>query len=56
MFFSCNFILLFLSLSDTHMYCLDPPLEEIPDDDWYCPLCKNDESEIIGKGQMVKYG
>merc|ERR1712223_2272443 len=40
----------------THMYCLDPPLEEIPDDDWYCPLCKNDESEIVGKGQMVKYG
>ena len=39
----------------THMYCLDPPLEEIPDDDWYCPLCKNDESEIVGKGQMVKY-
>lgn len=40
----------------THMYCLDPPLEEIPDDDWYCPLCKNDESEIVGKGEMVKYG
>ena len=38
------------------MYCLDPPLEAIPDDDWYCPLCKNDESEIVGKGQMVKYG
>ena len=30
-----------------HIYCLDPPLETIPDDDeWYCPLCKNDASEV----------
>jgi E3 ubiquitin-protein ligase UHRF1 len=29
------------------MKCLDPPLESIPDDDWYCPDCKNDASEIV---------
>ena len=30
-----------------HIYCLDPPLETIPDDDeWYCSLCKNDASEV----------
>ena len=24
----------------THMRCLDPPLEEVPEDDFYCPHCK----------------
>ena len=43
----CNYV--------THMFCLDPPLDTIPEDDWYCPLCKNDDSEIVGKGQRVKY-
>ncbi|KAK3723807.1 hypothetical protein QZH41_019484, partial [Actinostola sp. cb2023] len=38
-----------------HIYCLDPPLEEIPDvDDWYCPLCKNDASEIINAGEKLR--
>ncbi|EEB08480.1 Lid2 complex subunit [Schizosaccharomyces japonicus yFS275] len=23
-----------------HIYCLDPPLSSIPEDDWYCPICK----------------
>ncbi len=31
----------------THMDCLNPPLDEIPTDDWYCPDCKNDSSEIV---------
>lgn len=31
----------------THMGCLDPPLDTIPEDDWYCPDCKNDASEIV---------
>ena len=22
-----------------HMSCLQPPLKEVPDDDWYCPQC-----------------
>lgn len=22
-----------------HTYCLEPPLEGIPEEDWYCPEC-----------------
>ena len=22
-----------------HLFCLDPPLDEVPSDDWYCPKC-----------------
>jgi hypothetical protein len=32
--------------SQYHIYCLDPPLTEIPTDDhWYCPECKNVEMD-----------
>lgn len=38
-----------------HIYCLVPPLEKIPDDDeWYCPLCKNDTTEIIHAGEKLR--
>ncbi|TRY62677.1 hypothetical protein TCAL_02058 [Tigriopus californicus] len=37
-----------------HIFCLDPPLETIPDGDWYCPECKNDESEIVAPGAKLK--
>ena len=37
-----------------HIYCLDPPLEAVPEDDWYCPVCKNNEDEIVRPGQMLK--
>jgi len=31
-----------------HLACLNPPLAAIPDEDyWYCPECKNDDSEIV---------
>ena len=30
-----------------HLGCLAPPLVIVPEDDWYCPKCKNDENEII---------
>ena len=23
-----------------HLACVDPPLEEVPDDDWLCSVCK----------------
>ncbi|TSL04215.1 E3 ubiquitin-protein ligase UHRF2 [Bagarius yarrelli] len=30
-----------------HLYCLNPPLSTIPEDeDWYCPTCKNDTTEV----------
>lgn len=38
----------------THMDCLDPPLDKIPEEDFYCPWCKNDENEIVKAGQKVR--
>ncbi|KAH0625848.1 hypothetical protein JD844_034179 [Phrynosoma platyrhinos] len=38
-----------------HIYCLDPPLNRIPDDeDWYCPECRNDTSEVVLAGEKLK--
>uniref|UniRef100_A0A671YE70 E3 ubiquitin-protein ligase UHRF n=1 Tax=Sparus aurata TaxID=8175 RepID=A0A671YE70_SPAAU len=38
-----------------HIYCLNPPLATIPDDeDWYCPTCKNDTSEVVKAGEKLK--
>ncbi|KAM3876053.1 E3 ubiquitin-protein ligase UHRF1 [Diretmus argenteus] len=38
-----------------HTYCLDPPLTSIPDDeDWYCPGCRNDVSEVVLAGEKLK--
>lgn len=38
-----------------HIYCLSPPLEKIPEDDeWYCPLCKNDTSQVIHAGEKLR--
>lgn len=38
-----------------HMKCLDPPMETLPEEDeWYCPLCKNDGSNVIKAGQKLK--
>ncbi|XP_053157653.1 E3 ubiquitin-protein ligase UHRF1 isoform X2 [Hemicordylus capensis] len=38
-----------------HIYCLNPPLSRIPDDeDWYCPECRNDVSEVVLAGEKLK--
>uniref|UniRef100_A0A8C5UA00 RING-type E3 ubiquitin transferase n=1 Tax=Malurus cyaneus samueli TaxID=2593467 RepID=A0A8C5UA00_9PASS len=38
-----------------HMYCLNPPLSKIPEDeDWYCPSCKTDSNEVIKAGEKLK--
>uniref|UniRef100_A0A8C7ZAD0 E3 ubiquitin-protein ligase UHRF n=1 Tax=Oryzias sinensis TaxID=183150 RepID=A0A8C7ZAD0_9TELE len=38
-----------------HIYCLDPPLTSIPEDeDWYCPGCRNDASEVVLAGEKLK--
>ncbi|KAK6494512.1 E3 ubiquitin-protein ligase UHRF2-like [Huso huso] len=38
-----------------HIYCLNPPLSRIPEDeDWYCPTCKNDTSEVVKAGEKLK--
>lgn len=37
-----------------HTFCLDPPLEAVPEEDWYCPECKIDDGEIIKPGEAEK--
>ncbi|KAM4027113.1 E3 ubiquitin-protein ligase UHRF1-like [Anomaloglossus baeobatrachus] len=39
-----------------HIYCLDPPLTSLPqdDEDWYCPECRNDTSEVVSAGEKLK--
>lgn len=38
-----------------HTYCLNPPMTIIPDDeDWYCPECRNDASEVVLAGEKLK--
>ncbi|XP_053559147.1 E3 ubiquitin-protein ligase UHRF1 [Bombina bombina] len=38
-----------------HIYCLNPPLSSIPDeDDWYCPECRIDTSEVVLAGEKLK--
>ncbi|GBM23571.1 E3 ubiquitin-protein ligase UHRF1 [Araneus ventricosus] len=38
-----------------HLWCLTPPLTEIPkEDDWYCPDCKVDETEVVRAGEKLK--
>ena len=38
-----------------HLYCLDPPLSAVPEeDDWYCSRCKNDATEIVQAGEALK--
>ncbi|XP_056377880.1 E3 ubiquitin-protein ligase UHRF2 [Hyla sarda] len=38
-----------------HIYCLNPPLSKIPEDeDWYCPSCKNDATEVVNAGEKLK--
>uniref|UniRef100_A0A7C9CE72 Histone acetyltransferase n=1 Tax=Opuntia streptacantha TaxID=393608 RepID=A0A7C9CE72_OPUST len=27
-----------------HIYCLEPPLHTVPDEEWYCPLCVSPET------------
>jgi E3 ubiquitin-protein ligase UHRF1 len=34
-----------------HWRCLDPPLTQLPKDNWYCPECRNDTTAIVRPGQ-----
>lgn len=37
-----------------HLCCLDPPLEDIPQEpEWFCPYCKNND-DIVKPGQRIK--
>ncbi|XP_006868973.1 PREDICTED: E3 ubiquitin-protein ligase UHRF1 [Chrysochloris asiatica] len=38
-----------------HIYCLCPPLSAIPnEDEWYCPECRIDVSEVVSAGEKLK--
>ncbi|XP_059177141.1 E3 ubiquitin-protein ligase UHRF1-like isoform X2 [Physella acuta] len=38
-----------------HLYCLNPPLATVPEEDeWYCPNCKNDDTAIVRIGEKLK--
>ncbi|XP_006896498.1 PREDICTED: E3 ubiquitin-protein ligase UHRF1 [Elephantulus edwardii] len=38
-----------------HLYCLKPPLSSLPDEEeWYCPECRNDASEVVLAGEKLK--
>jgi hypothetical protein len=32
-----------------HYYCLTPPLSRVPDDDWYCALCAEQQRNMFGQ-------
>jgi E3 ubiquitin-protein ligase UHRF1 len=38
-----------------HLWCLSPPMKAMPDDEeWFCPACRNDKSEIVQGGEGLK--
>ncbi|KAF9524401.1 regulator of chromosome condensation 1/beta-lactamase-inhibitor protein II [Crepidotus variabilis] len=32
-----------------HLKCLDPPLEEVPEGEWFCPDCEDDPGAAVGQ-------
>ena len=38
-----------------HIFCLVPPLDSVPDGDWFCPNCRNDADEIVQAGAKLKF-
>ncbi|PRP77672.1 hypothetical protein PROFUN_00533 [Planoprotostelium fungivorum] len=43
-----------------HLYCLDPPLSAIPEEDWFCPKCSRvtraTNTAIMSRGSAVVLG
>ncbi|XP_053593954.1 E3 ubiquitin-protein ligase UHRF1 isoform X2 [Microplitis demolitor] len=37
-----------------HIQCLNPPLDKVPEDDWYCPDCKIPDNLVIKMGENLK--
>ncbi|XP_020756806.1 E3 ubiquitin-protein ligase UHRF1 isoform X1 [Odocoileus virginianus] len=38
-----------------HIYCLCPPLSSVPpEEEWYCPDCRIDSSEVVQAGEKLK--
>lgn len=42
--------------TEWHMYCLEPPLGQVPEEDWFCPKCrlvKDIESESLKESEIM---
>jgi len=37
-----------------HLGCLSPPLDAVPDGEWFCPDCEDDPGAPVGKWAMEK--
>lgn len=38
-----------------HLDCLEPPLKDLPEEeDWFCPDCKHDPTEVVQPGEALK--
>ena len=35
-----------------HLFCLSPPLEQVPEGEWLCPLCKAEDAHGFVEGQQ----
>ncbi|KAL0021618.1 hypothetical protein WJX79_009112 [Trebouxia sp. C0005] len=38
--------------AEYHTYCLDPPLEDVPEGEWFCPRCKSELELGSSNGAM----
>lgn len=36
------------------MKCLDPPLDAVPDGEWFCPDCEDEPGAPVGKWAIKK--
>ncbi|KAI0923703.1 hypothetical protein AcV5_009178 [Taiwanofungus camphoratus] len=39
-----------------HLKCLDPPLDTVPEGEWFCPECEKDPGAPVGPGAARKTG
>ena len=37
-----------------HLQCLSPPLDSVPDGEWFCPDCEDDPGAPVGKWATQK--
>lgn len=52
----CCCILTFGNKCDSpwHLKCLDPPLDAVPDGEWFCPDCEEDPGAAVGAWATAK--
>jgi hypothetical protein len=52
----CCFLILTFHKCDApwHLQCLNPPLDSVPDGEWFCPDCEDDPGAPVGKWAIQK--